>query len=439
MLGLRIDFGDLQAPGDAAMNDYEQRAGDRTTDSGRSRRAPVPGSRKDGGLRWWGASFRDAAMERSFQYANMAATRQYLMLLAGAGLAGALLTAYAGWINLPADSAAFRFGTAWRFLLAAAAVGVMLFVRRVKHPWQLYACNAAVLSMGYLAIALRSSAPAGAEPEITVLHVTQNGLTLILIVSMAQLVLVPGWFTVNAAISAAALACALFVMLAWPDPPINPLDISSVAFVGFLFILGMGYSAQRMRRESFFARTRLQEANLQLNRLATMDHLTGCANRRHFYAQAEAELTRSRRYSRDLGLVIMDVDHFKAINDEYGHAAGDAALQTLTECIREGLRELDVLGRIGGEEFALLLPETSRGEAVTIAERMRHRVDDLRIEYDGHELGLTASFGVTSREAGDLRLDSIMRRADRALYEAKAAGRNRTAVADSERTASVAK
>lgn len=421
------------------MNDREQITGEDRPDSTGSRRLAVAESgAPDGSLSWWSARFADTATERAFQYANMAATRQYLVLLACAGIAGALLATYAAWVELSANTAAVRFGTAWRLLLAGSAVAVIFCARYLRHPWQLYACNAVVLSIGYVAIALRSSVPVGPETEITVFHVTQNGLTLLLIVTMAQLVLVPGWFPVNAAVSAAALGGFLYVMHSWPGPQVNQMDLASVAIVGFLFILGMGYSAQRMRRESFFARTQLQEANRQLNRLATLDHLTGCANRRHFYALAEAELSRSRRYSRDMGLVIMDVDHFKSVNDRFGHAAGDAVLQTVADTIREGLRELDVLGRIGGEEFALLLPETTRTEALTIAERMRRRIDELRIEHDGNELTLTASFGVTAREPGDVRLDSMMRRADHALYRAKAAGRNCTAVSDSARTATIA-
>lgn len=399
----------------------------------------MPDSAEDGRLNWWSGRFRAESTEKAFQLGNMAGTRQYLILLAIAGLLGALLTMYAAWISLPADSLAFQFGTAWRGLLAVAAVTVIIIASRVHQPWQLYTCNAIVLSIGYTAVALRSSAPVGPEAELTVFHVTQNGISLLLIVSMAQLVLVPGWFLVNAAISASALAGFIYVMQAWPAPPSNAVDISAVGLIGFLFILGMGYSVQCLRRGSFYAKLRLQDANRKLNRLATLDHLTGCANRRHFYAQAEAELSRSRRYSRDMGLILMDVDHFKAINDRFGHAAGDAVLEALAETMREELRELDVLGRVGGEEFALLLPETPRREAVTIAERLRHRLADMSIEHDGHELSLTASFGVTAREPGDIDVDAIIRRADNALYEAKAAGRNRTAVSDSERIASVAK
>lgn len=419
-------------------NDGMQSVEGHQSDSPKSRRLALPDNAGSGQIAWWNVRFRDAALERAFQQANMAGTRQYLVVLAGAGIVGALLTVYGSWMTLPTDSPAFLVGAAWRVVLAITALGVIILARTVKQPWELYACNALVLSIGCVAIALRSSLPGGPEVEATVFHVTQNGLTLLLIVTMAQLVLVPGWFVVNACISATALVSYLAVMNIWPAPPADRLDVSSVAFIGFLFILGMGYSAQRLRRVSYFSRIQLQEANRQLNQLATLDHLTGCANRRHFYTQAEAELSRSRRYSREMGLVIMDVDHFKPINDRFGHAAGDAVLQTLADTISEELRELDVLGRVGGEEFALLLPETPRREAVAIAERLRRRLAGLVIEHEGEQLSLTASFGVTAREPGDTSVDAIMRRADRALYEAKAGGRNRTAVSDSDRTASIA-
>lgn len=421
------------------MTEGERETGRETADSRVGRRPALPESEVDGGIPWWRTRFRDAGLERTFQHAHMAATRQYLILLALAGFAGALLTTWGAWLELSAGAAALWWGTAWRVGLALAAAGVIIYCRVADQPWQLYACNALVLAIGYVAVALRSSAPVGPEAEITLFHVTQNGITLLLIVSVAQLTMVPGWFPVNAGISGAALAAYVHVMHNWHAPPTNARDITYVGLIGFLFILGMGYSAQRLRRNSFFARIQLQRANEQLNRLATLDHLTGCANRRHFYSQAEAELSRSRRYNRDMGLVIMDVDHFKAINDQFGHAAGDAVLQTLVETLRRELRDLDVLGRIGGEEFALLLPETDRGEALQIAERLRQRLADLRIEHDDQALSLTASFGVTAREPADRKLDSMMRRADRALYEAKAAGRDRTAVADSNRAAFIAK
>lgn len=381
------------------------------------------------GLTTVSGRFRRPELERAFQRGNMGATRQFLFVLAAIAVFGAAASGYAAWVSLPPGSDALVFGNAWRGLLAAAALCVLLICRRARRPWVLYACNAAVLCIGYTAIALRSSAAPG-DPiaEVTLFHVTQNGLTLLLIVSLAQLTLVPGWFSINALISALALAGYVFVVHNAPGAGSQQIDVTLVGIVGFLFILGMGASAQRLRRNSFFARAQLQQANLRLNQLATQDHLTECANRRHFYALAEAELARSRRYQRTMSLVILDADHFKAINDNYGHAAGDRVLQALADVIVSGLRELDTLGRIGGEEFALLLPETGLEGARQIAERLRGAIEQLRVEHEGRALGVTASFGVTERRADDSGMDALMRRADFALYEAKAAGRNRVAI-----------
>lgn len=419
------------------MDDTKSSTSAASTGPARRRRWRLDsGSSADGRIAWWNAQFRDAQLERSFQRANMAGTRQFLILLACAGLTGAAATAYGAWTELPRESAALLYGNIWRGVLALAALGVVLACRVMDRPWQLYGCNALVLSIGYGAMALRSTMPVGPEADVTLFHVTQNGIFLLLVVSTAQLVLVPGWFLVNVGISATALCAFFAVMLGGFERPYNALDVILVGSIGFLFIFGMGYSAQCLRRDSFLSRERLQDANRELQRLATLDHLTGCANRRHFYALAEAELARSRRYDRPMGLVILDADHFKTINDRFGHAAGDAMLRALAETLRGELRELDVLGRVGGEEFAVLMPETPRHESVSIAERLRRCLAELCVEYEGHELTLTASFGVTAREPSDTNVDAMMRRADRALYEAKAGGRNRTAVADSDRTAS---
>lgn len=390
-------------------------------------RPPQP---RDGRLSPFRAWFRDADSERAFQRASLPAARDYVFMLALVALVGALASGYVAWVELRADSAAFLFGTACRGLLATAAFAVVFVCRRVRKPWMLYACNATVLSIGCVTVALRSSLPE--VGPATVFHVTQNGLMLLLIVATSQLALVPGWFTVNALISAAALAVFLVLMHFQPEPVAHLPDVTMVGIIGFLFILGIGIGSQQLRRQSWYARVQLQQAILQLNELATRDHLTDCANRRHFYALAESELARSRRYQRAMSLITLDVDHFKRVNDNHGHEAGDRVLAALADVIRVGLRELDTLGRIGGEEFALLLPETSRDEAEIIAERLRQAISEMSVPHDGTELGVTASFGVTERRSGDRDIDALMRRADRALYQAKAGGRNRVITASGE-------
>lgn len=169
-------------------------------------------------------------------------------------------------------------------------------------------------------------------------------------------------------------------------------------------------------------------AEEELRRLATTDPLTGVANRREFMACAEHELARVRRYGRPLALLMLDVDHFKSINDAFGHGAGDAVLRSLAAATRDCLRECDVIGRLGGEEFAVALPETQLVEAVEVAERLRRRLGELRTCAGGGEIHFTASVGVSVCRPSDPNIEAPLSRADHALYAAKRGGRNRVEI-----------
>ncbi|WP_431288248.1 diguanylate cyclase [Roseateles chitinivorans] len=174
----------------------------------------------------------------------------------------------------------------------------------------------------------------------------------------------------------------------------------------------------------FTDRKRLE---IELQRLATTDALTGAANRRSFLEHADAELARSRRYGLEMSLVMMDVDHFKRINDTLGHARGDAALCHLVQLCAQIVRKQDLLGRLGGEEFGLLLPQTSLEDATHLVERLRHHIETsgLELQTGAPPASLTASFGVTALRPEDLRVEELLGRADQALYRAKDGGRNR--------------
>ena len=165
----------------------------------------------------------------------------------------------------------------------------------------------------------------------------------------------------------------------------------------------------------------------QLRHLATTDDLTGCLNRRAFFVTAEQELERSGRYGGSVSVLMIDIDHFKQVNDRFGHAVGDRALKAATAAIRANLREIDSFGRLGGEEFAAMLPETSLAGALLVAERLRQAVAaiDLPLGEGQPPLRITASLGVAERTSEASGLDQILARADTALYRAKAAGRNR--------------
>lgn len=179
--------------------------------------------------------------------------------------------------------------------------------------------------------------------------------------------------------------------------------------------------------------TERKRAQRELERLAQTDALTGLANRRHFMELAEQELSRTLRYGGQLSVLMADIDHFKNINDTHGHHMGDLVLQRLGELCREILRDVDVVGRIGGEEFAVILPQTGAEKALEVGERIRKTVAkaELPLEH-GIPLRITLSLGVTTLAGTHANVDTLLAQADRALYEAKNLGRDRVCVYKAE-------
>lgn len=164
----------------------------------------------------------------------------------------------------------------------------------------------------------------------------------------------------------------------------------------------------------------------ELERRAYNDYLTGLANRRHFFERAEEEIARHSRHGGDLSVLMFDIDNFKRINDLYGHSTGDAVLKKIAQITMETLREIDLIGRIGGEEFAVLLPHTGLEEAMVVAERLRKAIEQGEIVLnEGLSPCFSASFGVTCAGERSTNIDMLLNRADKALYEAKESGRNR--------------
>ncbi len=166
----------------------------------------------------------------------------------------------------------------------------------------------------------------------------------------------------------------------------------------------------------------------KLENLAITDELTGLINRRYFTEAGENEISQAERHARPVSLLMMDIDHFKTVNDTWGHAAGDLVLQAVTKACASSLRSSDLFARWGGEEFTLLLPETDHKQAILIAERLREKISALKIAWEDTTITVTASFGVNSViKAEGVSLDEMIQKADRALYRAKAEGRNRVA------------
>jgi diguanylate cyclase len=173
--------------------------------------------------------------------------------------------------------------------------------------------------------------------------------------------------------------------------------------------------------------TERKRAERELEQLAQTDSLTGLANRRHFIALAEQELRRADRYGGPQSILMVDIDHFKKINDSHGHKCGDAVIRRFAELCRSSLRSQDVVGRIGGEEFAVLLPETDCAHALDAADALRRRVEQVEVRTERDEaIRFTVSIGVTCRmPGGHASLDTLLGEADEALYAAKNTGRNK--------------
>ena len=178
--------------------------------------------------------------------------------------------------------------------------------------------------------------------------------------------------------------------------------------------------------------TTRKQAESDLKRLARTDTLTGVNNRRHLFELAEHEFDVARRYGHPLSVIMFDLDHFKSINDTFGHALGDRMLERVTHIMRSQLRDVDLIGRYGGEEFLIMLPVTGAQQACLLAERIRSRVEAFRIETEKGTAFVTLSIGIAEmfHEPQETAVENVIRRADEAMYAAKQAGRNRTVIFD---------
>ena len=211
----------------------------------------------------------------------------------------------------------------------------------------------------------------------------------------------------------------------------NVIELEVMAAGGAMYLV----ASVRATRNSgeFWRRTfrlswELQQAHALAQKLARTDELTGLNNRRAFSALGYQAMEHSRRYNRPLTAVMFDIDHFKIINDSFGHAGGDKVLQAVAATILKRVRTPDIPGRIGGEEFAVLLPETGADEGVVFAERLRADLERLEVAHKGNMIRFSCSFGVATRGDDVAILDTLLMRADEALYRAKEEGRNRVAV-----------
>lgn len=188
--------------------------------------------------------------------------------------------------------------------------------------------------------------------------------------------------------------------------------------------LAHGELQQKVEQATEELRKRKEEAEL----LARMDVLTGIPNRRAFMQAAEQEVLRAQRYGSPLTVAVLDLDHFKTVNDTFGHAAGDHVLIDRANLLSASVREVDTVGRLGGEEFAILMPGTPLSEAIQAVERIRQAFEQNPISDGDQLIRATASFGVAEYPGADPTVDGLLAKADGALYVAKARGRNRVEI-----------
>jgi diguanylate cyclase (GGDEF)-like protein len=260
---------------------------------------------------------------------------------------------------------------------------------------------------------------------LTPIIATINGAVVWLLASRAErdtrsaylpLMLIEGAFMLQLSLRALILAAGDTASLTLLGSQI-PQTVGSLAVLTFLTLATMSCALIVIRRQE-----------LALRSASLTDSLTGWPNRRALQDVAEREFQRHRRNGAPLHILIFDVDHFKSVNDQHGHAIGDAALRHVTAVSAPALRGYDAMFRIGGEEFAALISGEAPAATRLIGERVRELIASTPLLIDGHRIALTISVGIAACESGDLQWDDALRRADQALYHAKRSGRNRLSV-----------
>lgn len=247
------------------------------------------------------------------------------------------------------------------------------------------------------------------------------------IVVLAIYVLSPLRFSRNSLLALVFTAGTLYIDY-FLKTGVDPIDLNmAVSAQIIVHILGAGSSLQLQsyRRKSFKVFMDEKDAREMVAYLANIDPLTKSLTRRHFFNIAESEFQRFKRYHRALSVLVLDADNFKNINDTHGHHAGDVVLRSLSLAAMEQKRAQDTFGRLGGEEFGLLMPETTLEQARVVAERIQKIWGQSPVNLDGELIPSTVSIGVAEADSTDESFDQILRRADQMLYKAKEAGRNR--------------
>ena len=232
----------------------------------------------------------------------------------------------------------------------------------------------------------------------------------------------PGWVVT-------VLTMVGFIMgNSYLESPYSPSAMATGVLA--MVYLGVSFHAYVDRSMSYFKRMR--DYNNQLHDLASHDPLTRVFNAGAYYRACDQQIHASQRASQPFAVLFIDLDHFKSINDTYGHAVGDDVLRTVAQTLQTTVRRSDIVGRIGGEEFSVFLPNTELHGAQQLAETLRLAIESIHIEVNGVRLKVTASIGVAAKRFEQETMQAIQQHADQAMYEAKRGGRNRVSTFDSD-------
>lgn len=247
---------------------------------------------------------------------------------------------------------------------------------------------------------------------------------------------IPGAYLLAGRRVGLCLAAVSIIFLGWANGALaHPYSPSAMVTV-WVTILYISAFFHAVSSKSISFHHAMVVANRSLRELAARDPLTGLMNARAYYEACDRALAQARRGNSPLAMLFVDLDHFKRINDTHGHEAGDRVLKAVAHCLRDSLRQSDLIGRIGGEEFSVLLPDTDLPAARQLAETLRQDIEHLIPDIgDGHCLQITASIGVAVAESARETIADLQHRADEGMYQAKRAGRNRVSVLEPGQTA----
>ncbi len=382
----------------------------------------------------WRAEFKDADCEQAFRASVQDAMARQLRLALALWAGLMLLFALPDLQALGAGNALF-----WQLLLYRALMAMLLlgaiWVLRSQPRW---ATDGRLVA--WIAVI-------GYPFYFLLFHVREDvrfwTVGMVMFMQFCMFLFLPGRVVAYLPVAVWGVVGSLlsFVLLGRPTGVLLGLVflLTLPALVGYMTAARL----QRVQRQEFALRQRLSETNAalqteiaqrielqaELERQATTDPLTGLVNRREFSRRFALDLARTQRDASPLSLVLIDLDHFKRINDQYGHAAGDAVLRTLAQLSHGCFRSIDTVGRLGGEEFAVLLPSADLHCAAQAARRLAQRLAETPVEHDGQCIVAGMTAGVAQRLPGEDSLESLLQRADLALYAGKQAGRARTMLA----------